>query len=179
MKYTLIVLLFALVIVACAPQEPRVMSHDEHNMHMGDHAMAPVTSEEQFIVEMIPHHQEAVDTSRVIVENTDNEELRDLAQRIIVAQEQEIAMMQAWLDQDFDGGYDASYQDMMPDLERYQGVDQDNAYLHGMIMHHIMAVEMAEQVLELNPSERVRTFAEAVIAVQTAEIDEMYGLMRH
>jgi len=178
MKYALLVFV-AVLVIACTPPQLHVMSHEETNMHVGHHAMSPVISEEQFLVEMIPHHQEAVDTSRVIAQNSDNEALRDFAERIIVAQEQEIAMMTAWLYEDFSGGYAAEYQNMMPALEPYTGVNQDNAYLHGMIMHHMMAVEMAQQVLSLNPSQRVAEFAQDVIEVQTGEIAEMHRLMRH
>ncbi len=52
-----------------------------------------VTSEEAFIVNMIPHHQEAIDTARLIVAKSTNTELIKLAQNIILAQEKEINMM--------------------------------------------------------------------------------------
>ena len=55
---------------------------------------ANVISEEQFIRDMIPHHQEAVDTSNQIVARGVNQEEKALAQNIIDAQTKEIAMMQ-------------------------------------------------------------------------------------
>jgi uncharacterized protein (DUF305 family) len=58
-------------------------------MHHGD-----VKSEEQFIIDMIPHHQEAVDTSKEIVARSTNEKLKKLAQGIIDAQTTEITTMQ-------------------------------------------------------------------------------------
>lgn len=61
--------------------------------HMMDHADM-VTSEFDFISLMIPHHQEAVDTSRIINKNTSNEKLKKLTQDIVDAQNKEIAMMQ-------------------------------------------------------------------------------------
>jgi hypothetical protein len=57
-----------------------------------DHG-AMVISEEAFIINMIPHHQEAVDTARLIVAKSTNTELIELAQNIIIAQEREINMM--------------------------------------------------------------------------------------
>jgi uncharacterized protein (DUF305 family) len=56
-----------------------------------------VVSEEQFIRDMIPHHQEAVDISKIIVAKSTNPALVKLAQGIIDAQTTEIAMMQGWL----------------------------------------------------------------------------------
>ena len=74
---------------------------------------AVVTSEEAFIVNMIPHHQEAVDTARIIITKSENVELKKLAQEIITAQEKEITMMKKWV---YDWGYSAitpSYVNMM------------------------------------------------------------------
>lgn len=66
------------------------MNHD-----MMDHS-SMVTSEEAFVVNMIPHHQEAVDTARLVLAKGESPELKKLAQAIITAQEKEIAMMQKW-----------------------------------------------------------------------------------
>ena len=145
-------------------------SHDLHAMHS-------VHSEEEFVREMIPHHQEAVDTSIIIVESTSNDALKDLAQRIIVAQEEEIAMMQSWISEWYTGEYDVQYMPMMRDLLSYEGVDRDRVFIEDMILHHEMAVMMAEQVLALSPREEVVAFAQEVIDVQQAEIDEMKALL--
>ena len=53
-----------------------------------------VTSEEQFLRDMIPHHQEAIDTSKEIVARGVNEDEKKLAQNIIDAQTKEITMME-------------------------------------------------------------------------------------
>lgn len=141
------------------------------------HMMAPVTSEEQFVVEMIPHHQEAVDTSLIVEASTENEELRTLTREIIDAQEAEIAMMEEWVEQWHNGGYEPEYMNMMGDLEAVTGDERDVLYLEGMIMHHEMAVVMAEEVLALEPRAEVAEFAQAVIDVQTAEIEQMQRLL--
>ncbi len=49
-----------------------------------------------FIDNMIPHHQSATDMAEVALENSENEEIRSLAEEIIAAQEREIAMMEQW-----------------------------------------------------------------------------------
>ena len=54
--------------------------------------------EEAFIVEMIPHHQGAVDMARMLLEDkTIKPELVQFANSIITAQEAEIKQMQEWL----------------------------------------------------------------------------------
>jgi len=53
-----------------------------------------VTSEQQFVVDMIPHHQEAVDTSKIVLPTaTNNSELSKLLSGIIGSQTEEISMM--------------------------------------------------------------------------------------
>lgn len=142
------------------------------NHSMMDHS-SMVTSEEAFVVNMIPHHQEAVDTARLVVARGESPELRKLAQAIITAQEKEIAMMQKWSK---DWNYTtvkSSYQNMMGDGTKLSGKALDTWFLQGMIMHHMGAVQMADSVLRLNARKEVIDFAREVIRVQSEEIAQM------
>lgn len=53
--------------------------------------------EHDFITMMIPHHQGAIDMAKAVLLNTKDPELRNLAQGIITEQQNEIRVMQAWL----------------------------------------------------------------------------------
>ena len=53
--------------------------------------------EHDFITMMIPHHQGAIDMAKAVLLNTKDSELRNLAQGIITEQQNEIRVMQAWL----------------------------------------------------------------------------------
>ncbi len=65
----------------------------QHKQNMS-HMNMQVISERQFITDMIPHHQEAVDTTTKLLRTTQNPALQKLGAEIIAAQTQEIAMMQ-------------------------------------------------------------------------------------
>lgn len=50
-----------------------------------------------FMTMMIPHHQGAIDMAKSILLNTQDPEVRNLAQGIITEQANEVRLMQAWL----------------------------------------------------------------------------------
>jgi uncharacterized protein (DUF305 family) len=52
--------------------------------------------DQAFLAEMIVHHQGAVEMAELAVKHAKHEEIQDLAQVIITAQNAEIADMQAW-----------------------------------------------------------------------------------
>lgn len=52
-----------------------------------------------FLVNMIPHHQGAIDSSKILLETTTNETLKTLANNIIQAQEKEIKEFTALVDE--------------------------------------------------------------------------------
>lgn len=52
-----------------------------------------------FVCGMIPHHQGAIDMARVELEYGDDPRAKEMARKIIEAQEQEIAEMTAWLEE--------------------------------------------------------------------------------
>lgn len=61
---------------------------------MGDMAVAPTGDvDRDFVAMMVPHHQGAIDMAVAVLRHGRNEQLRRLAQEIIVTQQQEIAAM--------------------------------------------------------------------------------------
>jgi uncharacterized protein (DUF305 family) len=76
-------------------------SHDEPSMTMEDmsHALEGKTGEafdKEFLIQMIPHHQGAVEMAELALTNAEHQEIKDMAQSIIDSQNQEIKMMQDW-----------------------------------------------------------------------------------
>lgn len=54
-------------------------------------------AEHDFVTMMIPHHQGAIDMAKALLLYTSDPELKNLAQGIITEQQNEIRIMQAWL----------------------------------------------------------------------------------
>ena len=60
--------------------------------------MLPEDIDVAFVCSMIPHHQGAIDMAKAELEHGDDPWARDMAQKVITAQEQEIKDMLAWLE---------------------------------------------------------------------------------
>ncbi len=55
--------------------------------------------DKEFISQMIPHHQGAIDMAKLAQKNAFHQEIKDMADDIISAQTNEIDMMKQWLKQ--------------------------------------------------------------------------------
>ena len=157
------------------------MEHKPTNpamMHMSHADM--INSEKDFYREMIPHHQEAVDTSVLLFISTDDPDLRTLTKSIFKAQTDQILEMRLsyarWYNLIPTG---AMYQSMMRDLNIVTGRERDIRYVQDMIMHHKGALEMAEKVLTFKDiHEETVIFAKDIIKNQKTEIDFMQNWLK-
>ena len=82
-----------------AAHESLGLSQDEAGMHEGSAAMLESTRKDfdkAFIDEMIPHHQGAIRQARIVLADTEDGEVRELANAIVDAQSREIEQMNQW-----------------------------------------------------------------------------------
>lgn len=135
------------------------------------HSIA-IQNEKDFILAMIPHHEEAVEASQVVLMNVQDEELRKFAMNVARVQSEEAGEMKRWFAAWYGEKYspNSDYLPMMADLAAYQGRDREKLYIEGMIFHHQAAVEMATEMLKRNPRAEVKMLADAIINVQQEEI---------
>jgi uncharacterized protein (DUF305 family) len=178
--------LFVLFVSACAatapagntPQETPAASNDEHAGHnMGD-STSDAPYDALFIDGMIEHHAGAVTMAEEVLAESERPELLEMAEAIIATQTAEIEQMQAWRSEWFPDlpPTDGMAMEMgAMSISTDSGVPFDQRFLEAMISHHEGALHMAEDALASSEREEIRTLAEAIIATQTAEIEQMRG----
>lgn len=189
-------MLFTLLLTAAlAAQQPPPQASLPPGQY--PHSQADV----DFMSGMIPHHAQAVLIAGWVAERTERRDLRVLAERIAVAQKDEIKLMQTWLG---DRGLDVPAADathhvmkhgdmehkmLMPGmltdeelaaLKAARGPAFDRLFLQSMIKHHQGAITMVDVLFQsygAAQDETVFRFASDVYADQTTEIEFMTKML--
>lgn len=145
-----------------------------------------------FLYGMIPHHESAIEMSKSYLKyakNKENPRFKDMAEDIIETQEEEIKEMQKMaksieenkvIDYEDEQSYLKEYHAMMKGHDMSHNMvtsDLDTAFAEGMIMHHQMAVDMAESILKYTNNEDVIELAKDIIDTQEEEISEMQSFL--
>ncbi len=143
-----------------------------------------------FIEGMIVHHEGAVDMAELALTNAKRQEIKDMANDIIAAQNKEIRDMKNWQKQ---WGYTSNTTDhsgmnhgssgsmnmadhmkmMMDELRGKTGDEFDKAFLEQMIMHHQGALNMAAPGQANAKHQEIKDLTKAVVDAQTKEIKQM------
>jgi uncharacterized protein (DUF305 family) len=164
------------------------MDHGTMNMNLGPKDQA---FDLRFIDGMMPHHEGAIAMAKEALQKSNRPEIKQLAQNIINAQQQEIAQMKTWRSDWYPNAgstpmmYDAQVGHMMPMSTAMRSsmmmnqdlgaADQqfDLRFLNAMIPHHQGAVTMANQALEKSSRTEIKQLAQNIITSQQKEIDQM------
>lgn len=141
-----------------------------------------------FVMGMIPHHEQAIEMAALAESRSENPQVEELAARIQEAQEPEIETMNGLLDDwgvesdpggmnNMPGGSGMMDEADMQALEAARGAEFDRLFLESMIAHHESAVEQANVEVENGQSEEAKALARQIIEAQEAEIEEMRNLL--
>lgn len=145
---------------------------------------------------MIPHHEQAIEMSDIILSKDDvPADVTSLAEEIKAAQGPEIAQLTDWLEQwgeptqpegmdmDMGGDHDMSQMEGMlsdEDLQQLSdapGPEAAELFLNQMIAHHEGAVAMAEDQVENGTYPPAVDLAQTIIDTQQQEIDTMQQML--
>ncbi len=154
-----------------------------------------VKADAEFMQGMIGHHAQALDMVALLETRTESPDMRMLALRIKVSQQDEIRFMRRWLEErgetvPAEHAHHAHDYKLMPGmlspeemakLAAAKGPEFDRLFLEDMIKHHDGALVMANELFKKDGAGQqadVHAFASDVIADQQMEIDRMIAMRR-
>ncbi|MGE0218386.1 DUF305 domain-containing protein [Mycolicibacterium sp.] len=199
----------ALLFAGCTSQggesTPAEHEHSTGQEHGADHEHGPTPQADgaesdahneadvTFARDMIPHHEQAIVMSDIILAKPDiDPRVTELATQIKAAQGPEITTMQGWLTDwgvptpsghDGHGGTSGHAEmGMMTDqqleqLRQAQGADAARQFLDGMIVHHEGAVRMAQTEIDTGQAPQAIDLAHEIIETQQREIATMKEIL--
>lgn len=181
-----------LVLAGCADagdadMEGHGMGNGSPSQDAGADAAGANDADVMFAQMMIPHHEQALVMSRIVLDKDGvDPAVVDLATRIESAQEPEIATMEGFLDEwgaEPMGDHSGHEMDGMLSEAEIQALEAADAatvsrlFLEGMIAHHEGAVDMAEAELADGENAEALALAQEIIDAQEQEIQEMRNLL--
>jgi len=148
-----------------------------------------------FMQGMIHHHSQAIDMVELLYQRTASDDMRKLAMRIEVSQNDELGMMRRWLEargQEVPGPHAHHMPgaplmpgmltpDEMAKLATVKGPEFDRLFLEGMIKHHSGALTMVADLFATAGAAQgseIFAFASDVDADQRMEIDRMSAMLK-
>ncbi len=149
----------------------------------------------KFMQGMIGHHAQAVEMVALVPSRTSSDDVRKLAQRIDVSQQDEMKMMREWLLARGQQIPDPRAHHMMgstlmpgmltpeemEQLAAARGAEFDRLFLEGMIKHHGGAITMVHDLFATDgagQTPEIFSYASDVDADQRMEIDRMGSMLR-
>jgi len=147
-----------------------------------------------FISNMIPHHQGAVDSAEILLKHSKNKQLKKIAQNIISTQKAEIEEFRAMLpslenqgklyspkeitlfNKDAESDMQTMHKDMNINIDAVNE-DIDRAFMQAMIPHHQGAVNASKQVLQYTQNAAVANIAKRIIEDQEREIAQFEAML--
>jgi uncharacterized protein (DUF305 family) len=153
-------------------------------------------SNEEYLIHMIPHHQVAIDMSKILIQYTNDPNLAFIARKIIVGQQDQILEMEQILqskiskietpnnNREFRQSLIEYYHPKLSkdintkchrhffemDNKQLKNMKCDTQYIKHMIPHHQVAVNMSEQLLKHSNNMLMISFAYSIILNQKYEI---------
>jgi len=157
------------------------MMKEMHDMEMSGNV------DHDFAMMMKSHHQAAIDMAQAELSSGTDETMKQMAQKIIKAQQSEINELEASLNNTKDAAknYDPTRKDegfakvmdknmmmMMETPKADESLSTDQQFANMMIPHHQSAVLMAEGFIKHGKDAKLLSMAKMIIADQNKEIEE-------
>jgi uncharacterized protein (DUF305 family) len=126
-------------------RENQTMQPMDHNAM--NHSTPNIIDDKTFIEYVIPHHQEAVDSSQEVLKFTRDPELISFLNNVVKSQTAEINMLKgyykAWFGKDYVGDY-------VKTKNRFMGMTStlvEKTYIQNMLGHHSIIIDVAKKII--------------------------------
>ncbi|MGL4388987.1 MAG: DUF305 domain-containing protein [Brevinema sp.] len=197
--------LLLIVAVACAKQKTTETGHgSDHGSKSGAHIIALMHDhmsatefiqtdnlDLNFIRNMTPHHEGAIRASKELLTQTQNKELITLASNIINSQEKELEEFKTlstelkndavtYTEEQISNYNMLAMSNVKMMMDQMMLVPQESteeAFLQGMIQHHMSAVADAKLILSVTSNTKIKQIANKILAEQESEITLMKNLI--
>lgn len=145
-----------------------------------------------YITNMIPHHQGAIDASQILLKYSKNPTIRKIAQRIIKDQKAEIEEFSTLLPTLetqkklyspkevtlFNQQAKADKNTMIQEMDNLSLTPNINKnFLAIMIFHHQYAIDISKEILKYTQNEQIRIIAQRIIQTQEQKVKEFETLL--
>lgn len=173
-KYIFVTVVFAIIFTF----QPALA--DSHSKSLNNLSASDI----MFAQSMIPHHQQAIEISKLAVKNAASPEIKAFAKAIIKAQNREMNQMKYWLtatnspmEMQMDMGMSGMLSvSSVKTLKTLKGMKFDRAFLKAMIVHHQGALKMVSY-LDGSKNSEAKELAKGLVLMQSAEIASMKKLL--
>lgn len=146
-----------------------------------------------FLANMIPHHQGAIDSAEFLLKHSKNKQIRAIATQIIQTQKAEIEKFNILIpelkeqkklyspkevtlyNQQAKKDMEAMHQEMT-ELPLKEHLNHD--FLLSMIPHHEAAIKASKQILIYTQNEEIKAIAQEIIQTQEQEIENFKALLQ-
>ncbi|TDT31038.1 DUF305 domain-containing protein [Naumannella halotolerans] len=180
-----------LALAGCTSTTPEPGDESAPESTLSSNAAEFNDADVMFATMMIPHHEQAIEMSDIILTKDGvDPEVLELAQEIKDAQGPEIKLQQGWLeswgasasmhgmDHSGMGGMDGMLSpEELAELGAADGPTASRMFLEQMIAHHEGAVEMAEVEVTDGLNGEATALAQDIITAQNDEIDRMRDML--
>jgi len=153
-----------------------------------DTAKTGISPDHDFMSQMIPHHQGAIEMAQYEIENGRNFLMVQLAKSILTEQAVEIQQMQGYkklflpVDYPFKDQFKKEMKATMALMMRNMPADHelddvDTAFAMVMMAHHQAGIDMAKVILKFSSDNKTIGLSKQIIASQEIEIGQMSSFL--
>jgi uncharacterized protein (DUF305 family) len=157
-------------------------------MRKMDTVKTGISPDHDFMSQMIPHHEGAIEMARYEMENGTNFQIVQLAKGILTEQAVEIQQMEGYrklflpvdyplkdkFKKEMNETMGLMMRNMPADREHY---DVDTAFVMVMIPHHQAGIDMAKVILKFSSDKKTIGLSKQIIASQEVEIGQMCSFL--